>query len=186
MGLYDNLNRIQRAIEKNQTDKQAELRASKQDQLIKFNLLSLLQTEIIEAEAEGFDLYALQTKDRLIQNVLNNIKTNYKENTFLINKDFTRYFLNNNYYKTIKEIQKNTPKKQLTYKEELQNKKLELQIEAIQQKAQQQKAQQQPQKSTFSNIITGLLYLLIIPIAIIGGFFLECAKQAGKSGMRRR
>lgn len=191
MGLYDNLNRIQRAIEKNQTDKQAELKASKQEQLIKHNLLSLLQNEILEAEAEGFDLYALPTKDRLIQNVLNVAKRNYKEDRLLINKDFSRYFLIDNYYKTIKTLQKNTPKSKLTYKEELQNKKLELQIEAMQQKAHQQTIQQtqllQEQKAQNTQaIFKYLVYLIIIPIAIIGGFFVECAKEASRSGRRRR
>ena len=76
-------------------------------------------------------------------------------------------------------------------KEDLQIKKLQLQIEALQEKkkAQQQKQQQQQQQINYKNIsksINGLIYVLLAPIVIIGFFFIECAKQSGRSGHRRR
>ena len=71
-------------------------------------------------------------------------------------------------------------------KEDLQKRKLQLQIEALEEK---KKAQQQKQQINYKDIsksINGLIYVLLAPILIIGFFFVECAKQSSRSGHRRR
>lgn len=72
-------------------------------------------------------------------------------------------------------------------KEDLQKRKLQLQIETLEEKkkAQQQK-QQQINYKDISKSINGLIYVLLAPILIIGFFFIECAKQSSRSGHRRR
>lgn len=79
-------------------------------------------------------------------------------------------------------------------KEDLQIKKLQLQIEALEQKKniQQQKAKEQQKTSvlkTISDLVKGLLGIAIIllsPLVIIGGFLLACAKASGGTGRGRR
>lgn len=75
-----------------------------------------------------------------------------------------------------------TPKKEPTL-DELKAQKLQLQIEEMQEKRQ---AKQTPQKSTLSKTINILFYMFLAPLLITGFFFIECAKQANRSGNRRR
>ena len=75
-----------------------------------------------------------------------------------------------------------TPKKEPTL-DELKAQKLQLQIEVMKEKRQ---AKQTPQKSTLSKITTILFYTMLTPLLITGFFFVECAKQANRSGTRRR
>lgn len=72
-------------------------------------------------------------------------------------------------------------------KEDLQIKKLQLQIEALEEKkkAQQQK-QQQTNKADISKTINILIYMFLAPFLIIGFFAIECAKASAGSGRRRR
>ena len=96
--------------------------------------------------------------------------------------------------KEIEFLNMETVKENKPTKEDLQIKKLQLQIEALeekkkaQQQAQQQKQQQQQQINyrNISKSINGLIYVLLAPILIIGFFFIECAKQSSRSGHRRR
>ena len=87
-----------------------------------------------------------------------------------------------------REFLKNGTIKKPETKEDLQIKKLKLQIEALEEKKKQQ-VQKQVQTSklkTTSDIIKALLYLgiiLLAPLFIIGGFLLACAKASG--GTRR-
>lgn len=80
-----------------------------------------------------------------------------------------------------------TPKDNKPTKEDLQIKKLQLQIEALEEKkkAQQQK-QQQTNKADISKTINILLYMFLAPFLIIGFFAIECAKASAGSGRRRR
>ena len=75
-----------------------------------------------------------------------------------------------------------TPKKEPTL-DELKAQKLQLQIEEMKEKRQ---AKQAPQKSTLSKTINILFYMFLAPLLITGFFFIECAKQANRSGNRRR
>lgn len=80
-------------------------------------------------------------------------------------------------------------------KEDLQIKKLQLQIEEIEQKK-QEKEQKQTDKeyrlkkneawATIFQLFKGIFYIIFIPIALIGFFFIEAAKQAGSGGSKRR
>lgn len=79
-----------------------------------------------------------------------------------------------------------TPKDNKPTKEDLQIKKLQLQIEALEEKKKAQQQKQTPQKSTFSKTINILFYMFLAPLLITGFFFIECAKQANRSGNRRR
>ena len=204
MGMYDHLNRIERAIESNR--KQEELKETKatQEQKIKYDLLSLLETELQEAKNSGFDLYNINTKDRIIENIMKNQAT-----TYLHGRDFTRYFLNNNYYKTLKQlnnIQKEAERPAKEYqkqlekesKEDLQKQKLQLQIEALKQKEKdrqqkelekQQKLlilQEQQRQGGIMQALKITMYILLAPLLIIGFFLIECAKEAGRGGRGRR
>lgn len=80
-----------------------------------------------------------------------------------------------------------TPKDNRPTKEDLQIKKLQLQIEALEEKkkAQQQK-QQQINKADISKAISILIYMFLAPFLIIGFFAIECAKASAGSGRRRR
>lgn len=76
-------------------------------------------------------------------------------------------------------------------KEDLQIKKLKLQIEQLEEKKRQQaqKQQQTSKLQTTRDIIKALLYLgiiLLAPLFIIGGFLLACAKASGGTRMGRR
>lgn len=188
MGMYDHLNNITRTLQENQKREELKTTTATINQQKKYNLISLLFDEIREAEEEGFNLYSDITKDRIITNVLH-----FEDTPTLNNIDFTRYFLEANYYKLIaknKTIQKAEQKQTAqTQKEQLQTKKLQLQIEALEEKkkAQQQKQIEltQQQKIDLAQIIKILFYIFIIPIGIIGGFFVECAKASARSGTRR-
>lgn len=76
-------------------------------------------------------------------------------------------------------------------KEDLQIKKLKLQIEQLEEKKKQQAQKQQEQEKVSklqatSDIIKAILYLgiiLLAPLFIMGGFLLACAKASG--GTRR-
>ena len=71
-------------------------------------------------------------------------------------------------------------------KEDLQKRKLQLQIEALEEKKKAQQQKQQINKMDISKTTNGLIYILLAPILIIGFFFIECAKQSARSGHRRR
>lgn len=87
-----------------------------------------------------------------------------------------------------KDFLKNGKMEKQETKEDLQIKKLKLQIEQLEEKKKQQ-AQKQVQTSklqTTRDIIKALLYLgiiLLAPLFIMGGFLLACAKASG--GIRR-
>lgn len=89
--------------------------------------------------------------------------------------------------KEINFLNMETPKDNKPTKEDLQIKKLQLQIETLEEKkkAQQQK-QQQIDKIDISKTINILIYLFLAPFLIIGFFAIECAKASAGSGRRRR
>lgn len=89
--------------------------------------------------------------------------------------------------KELKFLNMETPKDNKPTKEDLQIKKLQLQIEALEEKkkAQQQK-QQQIDKIDISKTINILIYMFLAPFLIIGFFAIECAKASAGSGRRRR
>lgn len=89
--------------------------------------------------------------------------------------------------KEIKFLNMETPKDNRPSKEDLQIKKLQLQIETLEEKkkAQQQK-QQQIDKIDISKTINILIYMFLAPFLIIGFFAIECAKASAGSGRRRR
>lgn len=186
MGMYDHLNNITRALQENQKKEELKTTTATINQQKKYNLISLLFDEIREAEEEGFNLYSDITKDRIITNVLH-----FEDSPTLNNIDFTRYFLESNYYKLItknKTIQKAERKQTTqTQKEQLQTKKLQLQIEALEEKKKvQQQTQQQIDKANILKTINILIYMFLAPFLIIGFFAIECAKASGGSGRRRR
>lgn len=181
MGMYDHLNNITRTLQENQKKEELKTTIATINQQKKYNLISLLFDEIREAEEEGFNLYSDITKDRIITNVLH-----FEDSPILNNIDFTRYFLESNYYKLItknKTIQKQTTQ---TQKEQLQTKKLQLQIEALEEKKKAQQQKQQINKVDISKTINILLYMFLAPFLIIGFFAIECAKASAGSGRRRR
>jgi len=79
-----------------------------------------------------------------------------------------------------------TPKDDKPTKEDLQIKKLQLQIEALEEKKKAQQQKQQINKADISKTINILLYLFLAPFLIIGFFAIECAKASAGSGRRRR
>ena len=79
-----------------------------------------------------------------------------------------------------------TPKDNKPTKEDLQIKKLQLQIEALEEKKKAQQQKQQINKTDISKTINILLYLFLAPFLIIGFFAIECAKASAGSGRRRR
>ena len=90
-----------------------------------------------------------------------------------------------------KEFLKNGKMEKPETKEDLQIKKLKLQIEQLEEKKRQQ-AQKQQQTSKLQatrDIIKALLYLgiiLLAPLFIMGGFLLACAKASGGTRRGRR
>lgn len=79
-----------------------------------------------------------------------------------------------------------TPKDNRPTKEDLQIKKLQLQIEALEEKKKAQQQKQQINKTDISKTINILIYLFLAPFLIIGFFAIECAKASAGSGHRRR
>lgn len=79
-----------------------------------------------------------------------------------------------------------TPKDNKPTKEDLQIKKLQLQIEALEEKKKAQQQKQQINKTDISKTINILFYLFLAPFLIIGFFAIECAKASAGSGRRRR
>lgn len=79
-----------------------------------------------------------------------------------------------------------TPKNNRPTKEDLQIKKLQLQIEALEEKKKAQQQKQQINKADISKMINILLYMFLAPFLIIGFFAIECAKASAGSGRRRR
>ena len=79
-----------------------------------------------------------------------------------------------------------TPKDNRPSKENLQIKKLQLQIEALEEKKKAQQQKQQINKTDISKTINILFYLFLAPFLIIGFFAIECAKASAGSGRRRR
>lgn len=79
-----------------------------------------------------------------------------------------------------------TPKDNKPTKEDLQIKKLQLQIEALEEKKKAQQQKQQINKADISKTINILLYMFLAPFLIIGFFAIECAKASARSGRRRR
>lgn len=93
-----------------------------------------------------------------------------------------------------KEFLKNGKIEKPETKEDLQIKKLKLQIEQLEEKKKQQAQKQQEQQKVSklqatSDIIKALLYLgiiLLAPLFIMGGFLLACAKASGGTRRGRR
>ena len=93
-----------------------------------------------------------------------------------------------------KEFLKNGKIEKPETKEDLQIKKLKLQIEQLEEKKKQQAQKQQEQQKTSklqatSDIIKALLYLgtiLLAPLFIMGGFLLACAKASGGTSRGKR
>lgn len=79
-----------------------------------------------------------------------------------------------------------TPKDNKPTKEDLQIKKLQLQIEALEEKKKAQQQKQQTNKTDISKTINILIYMFLTPFLIIGFFAIECAKASAGSGRRRR
>lgn len=79
-----------------------------------------------------------------------------------------------------------TPKDNKPTKEDLQIKKLQLQIEALEEKKKAQQQKQQINKLDISKTINILIYMFLAPFLIIGFFAIECAKASAGSGRRRR
>lgn len=90
-----------------------------------------------------------------------------------------------------KDFLKNGKMEKPETKEDLQIKKLKLQIEQLEEKKRQQ-AQKQQETSKLQatrDIIKALLYLgiiLLAPLFIMGGFLLACAKASGGTRRGRR
>lgn len=159
MGLYDNLNKIQRAIEENQKKDELKTTKTTKNQLIKYKLNSILQEEIEQkANIEKLNIHTKHVKDLVITNVLNNIDTEY-----LHSKEYTTYYLIEKYDKIANKIQKQ-PKKQ---QEQTQN----IKINKIQ---------------GFSKLAKILIYIFLAPFLIIGFFFIECAREASRTNGRGR
>lgn len=79
-----------------------------------------------------------------------------------------------------------TPKDNKPTKEDLQIKKLQLQIETLEEKKKAQQQKQQINKIDISKTISILIYIFLAPFLIIGFFAIECAKASAGSGRRRR
>lgn len=88
--------------------------------------------------------------------------------------------------KEINFLNMETPKDNRPSKEDLQIKKLQLQIEALEEKKKAQQQKQQINKTDISKTINILLYMFLAPFLIIGFFAIECAKASAGSGRRRR
>lgn len=88
--------------------------------------------------------------------------------------------------KEINFLNMETPKDNRPSKEDLQIKKLQLQIEALEEKKKAQQQKQQINKADISKTINILIYMFLAPFLIIGFFAIECAKTSAGSGRRRR
>ena len=162
MGLNDQVYRLQRAIEENKKQDELKTTKSTQEKLIKYQLLSLLADEIQEKAEEPLNLYTNYVKDLIITNILNNTDTQY-----LHNKEYTTYFLLENYERIAKKYQEKP-----NY--------IKQQKEAEKQKQQEEIAK----KNKFNKILTIATYILLAPFFILGFFFVACATSASRNNKR--
>lgn len=73
--------------------------------------------------------------------------------------------------------------------QDLQAEKMQLQIELLKQKKESGEQRENPviiKENPFIKILKILSYILLAPLLIIGFFLIECAKEAGRTGGRRR
>lgn len=115
MGLNDNVNSLKNEIKNSNEQRQRELKEAERKQLIKYELLDILKSEILEAQEQGQDIFNTYAQAEIVNNTINEPTIEY-----LINKDFTRYWLLENYNKIVKDIQKEIEKEK---KEEKQKQK---------------------------------------------------------------
>lgn len=105
MGLIDSINSLKNEVKNNQEQQKRELKEAERKQLIKYQLLSILKIEIQEAQERGEDIRNTYTQEDTIDRVIKN-----PEISNLINQNFTRYYLLENYNKIINDIEKEIEK----------------------------------------------------------------------------
>lgn len=144
MGMYDELNKISRIIEQNKKKDEYNQTQATVNQVKKYNLLSLLQAELMEAEAEGYNLYHQNTKDRIIEAVVEN-----PDASFLHSKDYTVFFLESNYYskaKAVQNIQKQLDKPRIEAEKEAEKQAKMLEKMQIKQEKEAERLQKEQEK----------------------------------------
>lgn len=177
MGMYDELNKVSRAVSGQALELKKTQQQQKQAEYIKSELKSMLQNELMDLD----NIFNDDIKATAIENVLNNTII------LLYNKDFTRQFLNDKYYmiaRQVEQIKKKTSE-ETNRQQQLKNDILELkrQQEAEKlKKLQQQNAQRQQQTQNKTNdglqVLGIVLTVLCLPVGlIILGILGAAAKQ---------
>ena len=177
MGMYDELNKVSRAVSGQALELKKTQQQQKQAEYTKSELKSMLQNELMDLD----NIFNDDIKATAIENVLNNTII------LLYNKDFTRQFLNDKYYmiaRQVEQIKKKTSE-ETNRQQQLKNDILELkrQQEAEKlKKLQQQNAQRQQQTQNKTNdglqVLGIVLTVLCLPVGlIILGILGAAAKQ---------
>ena len=166
MGMYDELNKVSRAVSGQALELKKTQQQQKQAEYIKSELKSMLQNELMDLD----NIFNDDIKATAIENVLNNTII------LLYNKDFTRQFLNDKYYmiaRQVEQIKKKTSE-ETNRQQQLKNDILELkrQQEAEKlKKLQQQNAQRQQQTQNKTNdglqVLGIVLTVLCLPVGLI-------------------
>lgn len=195
MGMYDELNKISRIIEENKKKDEYNQTQATTNQVKKYNLLSLLQAELMEAEAEGYNLYHQNTKDRIIEAVVEN-----PDASFLHSKDYTVFFLESNYYskaKAVQNIQKQLDKPRIEAEKEAERQaktlekmqiKQEKEAETIKKEQEKEAIKARAKKQEVLNDITHVLkvlsYVALAPFIFLVFFMVEVCNST--NGRKRR
>lgn len=173
MGMYDELNKISRIIEQNKKKDEYNQTQATVNQVKKYNLLSLLQAELMEAEAEGYNLYHQHTKDRIIEAIIEN-----PDASFLHSKDYTVYFLEANYYskaKAVQNIQKQIDKPRIEAEKEAERQAKTLEKMQIKQEKEAIKAKAKKQEvlNDITHVLKVLIYVTLAPLIFLVFFIVE-------------
>ena len=83
-----------------------------------------------------------------------------------------------------KQFLNSAPAPKAPTKEDLQIKKLQLQIEQLEQK--KQHTQTKTQKSVYTKGLITITTIFLAPLVILGGFLIACAKASGGTRTSRR
>lgn len=194
MGMYNELNKVSRAINGQALELKKTQEQQKRVEYVKSDLKSMLQDELMDLD----NIFNDDTKAIAIENVLNNTIV------LLYNVDYTRQFLNDKYYivaRQVEQIKKKTETKD-DYKQKIalekwelqrQRERLKIQLEAEKLKQLQQKQKAPAQKRQYvtirsrngggggAEVLKIFAYITIAPfliiILILGGFINAAAKS---------
>lgn len=174
MGLNDNINNLKNELQENRKQQQKELKEAERKRLIKYQLLSILKIEIQEAQENGQDIFNTYEQENIIDRVTKN-----PEISTLINQNFTRYWLLENYNKIVKDIKKELDKEAKQAEKdqkEIEKEKLKLQKE-LKKELEAERIRKAEARKTIIEAVKLLCMIILSPFMIIAFMVIAVCKD---------